>query len=67
MNYQQKSEEVFTELFHEKWMTQNDWNTFKSRAEKIYSLREFAEDLECGFPSSTIDAKLNEIRKKVKL
>lgn len=66
MNYQQKSEEVFTELFHENWMTQTDWNAFKSRASKIYSAKDLAEDLEAGFPSATIDAKLNEIKKKVK-
>ena len=67
MNYQQKSEEVFTELFHENWMTQNDWNAFKSRASKIYSVKDLAEDLEAGFPSVSIDSKLNEIKKRVKL
>lgn len=66
MNYQQKSEEVFTELFHENWMTQNEWNTFKKRVEKIYSVSDLASDLEAGFPSATIDAKLSEIKKKVK-
>ena len=67
MNYQQKSEEVFTELFHENWMTQNEWNTFKKRVEKIYLVSDLASDLEAGFPSVSIDAKLNEIKKRVKL
>ena len=34
MNYTKKSEEVFAELFQQNWMTANDWNTFKKRAEK---------------------------------
>jgi len=67
MNYTKKSEEVFAELFQESWMTENEWNTFKSRASKIYSVKDLAEDLEAGFPSVSIDAKLNEIRKKIKI
>ena len=67
MNYTKKSEEVFAELFHENWMTQNEWNTFKKRAEKIYSVSDLASDLDAGFPSVSIDAKLNEIKKRVKL
>ena len=41
MNYQKKSEEVFAELFHQSWMTENDWNTFKKRASKIYLMEDF--------------------------
>ena len=67
MNYQKKSEEVFAELFHESWMKESDWNTFKKRAEKIYSVSDFASDLEAGYPSISIDSKLNEIKKRVKL
>lgn len=67
MNYTKKSEEVFAELFHENWMTESEWNTFKNRAEKIYSLSDLASDLEAGFPSASIDSKLNEIKKRVKL
>ena len=67
MNYQQKSEEVFTELFHQSWMTENDWNTFKKRASKIYSMEDFASDLETGYPWMSIDIKLDEIKKRVKL
>lgn len=67
MNYQKKSEEVFAELFHESWMTQNDWNAFKNRASKIYPMEDFASDLESGFPWLSIDAKLNEIKKRVKV
>ena len=67
MNYTKKSQEVFTELFHENWMTQTEWSIFKKRAEKIYSVKDLAEDLEAGFPSATIDAKLSEIKKRVKL
>ena len=48
-------------------MTQNEWNTFKKRAEKIYSVSDLASDLDAGFPSVSIDAKLNEIKKRVKL
>ena len=66
MNYQQKSEEVFTALFHENWMTQNEWTAFKKRASKIYSVENLASDLEAGFPSVSIDAKLDEIKKRVK-
>ena len=67
MNYTKKSEEVFAELFHESWMTENEWTTFKNKAEKIYSVEEFANDLQTGYPSVSIDAKLNEIKKIVKL
>ena len=67
MNYTKKSEEVFAELFHENWMTENEWNTFKNKAEKFYSVEEFANDLQAGYPSVSIDAKLNEIKKRVKL
>ena len=67
MNYTKKSEEVFAELFHESWMTENEWTTFKNKAEKIYSVEEFANDLQAGYPSISIDAKLNEIKKRVKL
>ena len=67
MNYQKKSEEVFAELFHQSWMTENDWNTFKKRASKIYLMEDFASDLKAGFPWMSIDVKLNEIKKRVKL
>ena len=67
MNYQKKSEEVFVELFHKSWMTENDWNTFKKRASKIYSMEDFASDLETGYPWMSIDIKLDEIKKRVKL
>lgn len=67
MNYTKKSEEVFAELFHENWMTENDWNTFKNKASKVYSVEEFANDLQAGYPSVSIDVKLNEIKKTVKL
>lgn len=67
MNYTKKSEEVFAELFHQNWMTENEWNTFKKRAEKIYSVKQFAEDLEAGYPWISIEEKLNEIKKRVKL
>ena len=67
MNYTKKSEEVFAELFHESWMTENEWTTFKNKAEKIYSVEELANDLQAGYPSASIDAKLNEIKKRVKL
>ena len=67
MNYTKKSEEVFAELFHESWMTENEWTTFKNKAEKFYSVEEFANDLQAGYPSVSIDAKLNEIKKRVKL
>lgn len=67
MNYTKKSEEVFVELFHQSWMTENDWNNFKKRASKIYSMEDFASDLEAGYPWMSIDVKLNEIKKRVKL
>ena len=67
MNYEQKSEEVFAELFHESWMTENEWTTFKNKASKVYSVEEFANDLQAGYQSASIDAKLNEIKKRVKL
>ena len=67
MNYTKKSEEVFAELFHESWMTENEWTTFKNKAEKFYSVEEFANDLQAGYPSVSIDEKLNEIKKRVKL
>ena len=67
MNYTKKSEEVFAELFHQNWMTANDWNIFKNKASKVYSVEEFANDLQTGYPSASIDAKLNEIKKTVKL
>lgn len=67
MNYTKKSEEVFVELFHKSWMTENDWNNFKKRASKIYPMEDFASDLEAGFPWMSIDAKLNEIKKRVKV
>ena len=67
MNYTKKSEEVFAELFHESWMTENEWTTFKNKAEKFYSVEELANDLQAGYPSVSIDAKLNEIKKRVKL
>lgn len=67
MNYTKKSEEVFAELFHESWMTPNEWNTFKKKAEKIYSVSQFAEDLEAGYPWISIEEKLNEVKKRVKL
>ena len=67
MNYTKKSEEVFAELFHESWMTENEWTTFKNKASKFYSVEEFANDLQSGYPSVSIDAKLNEIKKRLKL
>ena len=67
MNYTKKSEEVFAELFHESWMTENEWTTFKNKVEKVYSVEELANDLQTGYPSVSIDAKLNEIKKRVKL
>ena len=67
MNYTKKSEEVFAELFHESWMTENEWTTFKNKASKVYSVEELANDLQAGYPSVSIDAKLNEIKKRVKL
>lgn len=67
MNYQKKSEEVFVELFHKSWMTENDWNTFKKRASKIYPMEDFASDLEAGYPWMSIDLKLNEIKTRVKV
>ena len=67
MNYTKKSEEIFAELFHESWMTESDWSTFKKRAEKIYSVSDFASDLEAGYPWISIDEKLNEIKKRVRL
>ena len=67
MNYTKKSEEVFAELFHQNWMTVNEWTTFKNKASKVYSVEEFANDLQAGYPSVSIDAKLNEIKKRVKL
>ena len=67
MNYTKKSEEVFAELFHESWMTENEWTTFKNKASKVYSVEELANDLQAGYPSASIDAKLNEIKKRVKL
>ena len=67
MNYQKKSEEVFAELFRQSWMTENDWNTFKKRASKIYSMEDFASDLETGYSWMSIDVKLDEIKKRVKL
>jgi hypothetical protein len=48
-------------------MTENEWNTFKNKASKVYSVEEFANDLQAGYPSVSIDAKLNEIKKRVKL
>ena len=50
MNYTKKSEEVFAELFHESWMTENEWNTFKNKAEKVYSVEEFANDFTGRIP-----------------
>jgi hypothetical protein len=67
MNYTKKSEEVFAELFHKSWMKENDWNAFKKRASKIYTMEDFASDLENGFPWTSIDAKLNEIKTRVKV
>lgn len=67
MNYTKKSEEVFAELFHESWMTASDWDSFKKKAEKIYSVSQFAEDLEAGYPWISIEEKLNEVKKRVKL
>ena len=67
MNYTKKSEEVFAELFHQNWMTANDWTLFKNKAAKIYSVKQFAEDLEAGYPWISIEEKLNEIKKRVKL
>jgi hypothetical protein len=67
MNYTKKSKEVFAELFHESWMTENEWDTFKNKASKVYSVEELANDLQTGYPSVSIDAKLNEIKKRVKL
>ena len=67
MNYTKKSEEVFAELFHQNWMTANDWTVFKNKASKIYSVKQFAEDLEAGYPWISIEEKLNEIKKRVKL
>lgn len=67
MNYQKKSEEVFVELFHKSWMTENDWNTFKKRASKIHPMEDFASDLEAGYPWMSIDLKLNEIKTRVKV
>ena len=67
MNYTKKSEEVFAELFHESWMTENEWNTFKNKASKVYSVEEFANDLQAGYPSVSIEEKLNEVKKRVKL
>ena len=69
MNYLKKAEEVFIELFHENWMRKSEWNAFKNKASKIcnYSVNDLATDLESGFPSVTIDEKLNEIKKSVKL
>jgi hypothetical protein len=67
MNYTKKSEEVFAELFHESWMTENQWTAFKNKAAKVYSVKQFAEDLEVGYPWISIDEKLTEIKKIVKL
>ena len=67
MNYTKKSEEVFVELFHKSWMTANDWTAFKNKASKIYSVSDFASDLEAGYPWISIEEKLTEIKKRVKL
>lgn len=70
MNYEQKSEEVFAELFHESWMTKSDWSNFKNKAAKMcnYGTRDFANHLEFGKVSHVeVDAKLNEIKRRVKL
>ena len=70
MNYEQKSEEVFAELFHESWMTASDWSNFKNKAAKMckYGTMDFAKDLESGKVSHVeVDAKLSEIKRRVKL
>lgn len=70
INYQQKATEIFTELFHEPWMNNEQWNAFQRKAIKEcnYGTRNLAFDLESQYiHPNRIDEKLNEVKQKVRI
>lgn len=70
IDYAKKAREVFIELFHEPWMSVQDFNHFENKAVAHcnYGTKNFARDLENEYkPMSEIDSRLAEVKQKVRL